>query len=151
MKIKILILLILVCSSFSAWSQVTTKSTSSTVDPKNSKEGRKDLYLYLEGTELKGWHVIEDSPHEISDGHTYMYKGEQKDCSIYLKWLNPLKYQVSWRDSSIVDPDFQTANEFIDLIEPLFIASSPIKFPDAKASSKLKRVLNAKGGNQPNI
>src|SRR5690606_11825787 len=41
-------------------------------------------------------------------------------CNIYLKWINPLKYKLTWKDSTYIDERDKAINDFINLLVAQF-------------------------------
>lgn len=43
-------------------------------------------------------------------------KGKDNQINLYIKWINPLKYKLSWKDSTLTDERDKAIAEFINLL-----------------------------------
>src|SRR5690606_4204682 len=60
-----------------------------------------------------------DSKKSINGKMTFSLKNDNS-CNIYLKWINPLKYKLTWKDSTYIDERDKAINDFINLLVAQF-------------------------------
>ena len=59
-------------------------------------------------------------------------KGKDNQINLYLKWINPLKYKLSWKDSTLTDERDKAITDFINLLVGQFGSSvSDLNVPSA--------------------
>lgn len=64
-------------------------------------------------------------------------KGKDNQINLYLKWINPLKYKLTWKDSTLIDGRDKAITDFISLLVGQFGSSvSNLNLPPANLSSQ---------------
>jgi hypothetical protein len=86
-----------------------------TVSGKKVKDGV--VYLQFDGKNLEYFtpDKTADSKKNINESITFSLK-DDNSCNIYLKWVNPLKYRLSWKDSTYVDERDKAVGDFIGIL-----------------------------------
>jgi hypothetical protein len=75
------------------------------------------IYLILNGDEIEYF-----TQSKTEDGKTKMRTNQEftlKDgnyCNIYMRWLNPLRYNITWKDSLYLDERDKSVKDFVDLL-----------------------------------
>lgn len=111
--------LIFALFGFSAFGQTTIKVVKT--------EG---MYLnYLLEKKALEWFTIEPddkAPNEPTDlPQNMIFKlNKRKDFRVYLKWMNPLLYRVTWIDSIQTDQAYSELNGFVTSIKQIFAIAS---------------------------
>ncbi|MEB8346904.1 hypothetical protein OO010_12650 [Flavobacteriaceae bacterium KMM 6898] len=79
------------------------------------------IYLTFDGKNLEYFTPDKsaDSKKNVSELMTFSLK-DDNSCNIYLKWVNPLKYKLSWKDTVYVDERDKAINDFVDLLVAQF-------------------------------
>jgi len=78
------------------------------------------IYYFLnESKKMEYFITKKDGSVKTTVNSNFDVKGENS-CNIYLQWLNPLRYEVAWKDSLYVDYRYETVSEFIKNIVVLF-------------------------------
>jgi len=54
------------------------------------------------------------SSQDVVDNDQFEIKGNTS-CNVYISWLNPLKYRISFKDSIYEDPDIKILSDFLKL------------------------------------
>ncbi|MGJ1384420.1 MULTISPECIES: hypothetical protein [Sphingobacterium] len=54
------------------------------------------------------------SSQDVIDNDQFEVKGNTS-CNVYVSWLNPLKYRISFKDSVYEDPDIKVLSDFLKL------------------------------------
>jgi hypothetical protein len=75
-------------------------------------------------------------------------KGKDNQINLYFKWINPLKYKLSWKDSTLTDDRDKAIAEFINLlvgqfgstVSSLNVPSANFTNTDAKAKAKSEEI-----------
>ncbi len=84
------------------------------IQGENVKDGA--IYLTFDGKNLEYFPPDKlDSKKNVAESMTFSLK-DDNSCNIYLKWINPLKYKLSWKDTTYVDERDKAINDFIDLL-----------------------------------
>lgn len=96
---------------------------ASTLNAQNQDKKVKDgvLYLIFDGKNIEYFTSDQtaDSKKSINGKMTFSLKNDNT-CNIYLKWLNPLKYKLTWKDSTYIDERDKAVNDFINLLVSQF-------------------------------
>ena len=79
-------------------------------------------------------------------------KGKDNQINLYLKWINPLKYKLSWKDSTLTDERDKAIAEFITLlvgqfgstVSSLNVPSANFTNTDAKTKSEEIKAIDFK-------
>lgn len=79
-------------------------------------------------------------------------KGKDNQINLYFKWINPLKYKLSWRDSTLTDERDKAIAEFINLlvgqfgstVSSLNVPSANFINTDAKTKSEEIKAIDFK-------
>jgi len=79
-------------------------------------------------------------------------KGKDNQINLYLKWINPLKYKLTWKDSTLIDERDKAIAEFINLlvgqfgstVSSLNVPSANFTSTDAKAKSEEIKAIDFK-------
>ncbi|MVO08188.1 hypothetical protein GOQ30_03285 [Flavobacterium sp. TP390] len=79
------------------------------------------IYLTFNGKELEYFTTdnTADSKKTIQETTTFSLK-DDNSCNIYLKWINPLKYKLTWKDTTYVDERDKAIDDFVDLLTSQF-------------------------------
>jgi hypothetical protein len=93
------------------------------------------IYLMLSGNEIEYFTLsgTEDSKTRIKTNQVFTLK-DGNYCNIYMRWLNPLKYRTTWKDSVSVDDRDKAVKDFVDLLTHQF--GSDIKEGNKDKSAK---------------
>lgn len=79
-------------------------------------------------------------------------KGKDNQINLFFKWINPLKYKLSWKDSTLTDERDKAIVEFINLlvgqfgstVSSLNVPSANFTNTDAKAKSEEIKAIDFK-------
>ena len=96
------------------------------------------IYLILDSNKLEYFagHQSADSRKNISEKMKFSLKGHQ--CNLFLKWINPLKYQLSFRDTVYIDERDKIIADFIkDLAAQFGVLTETSEEEKAKVKSAL--------------
>lgn len=113
---KKIISIVAICF-FSASSVNAQKALS--IQGKKIKDGV--IYLTFDGKTLEyfTYDNTADSKKNVTESMTFALK-DDNSCNIYLKWFNPLKYKLTWKDTTYIDERDKAINDFIDLLVAQF-------------------------------
>jgi hypothetical protein len=78
----------------------------------------KVIYYEFDGTALHFFKERNDSKEKMGDVKGFSLKGNY--TNLYFKWLNPLVYKLTWKDSSYTDNRDQAINDFVKLLAGQF-------------------------------
>jgi len=78
----------------------------------------KVIYYEFDGTALHFFKERNDSKEKMGDVKSFSLKGNY--TNLYFKWLNPLIYKLTWKDSSYTDNRDQAINDFVKLLTGQF-------------------------------
>ena len=94
------------------------------------------IYLTFDGKTLEYFtpDKTADSKKNIGESMTFALK-DDNSCNIYLKWVNPLKYKLTWKDTTYVDERDKAIKDFIDLLVAQF--GSPVTSLNKSESKSL--------------
>ncbi|WP_162549846.1 hypothetical protein [Hymenobacter nivis] len=91
--------------------------------PRGKKIKDQALYLSMDATDNTLSYFLtgktSDNPIPIKDGIIFSLAGDNS-CSIYMKWLNPLKYKVLWKDTTFTDDRDKALSDFVGLLTSQF-------------------------------
>ena len=83
----------------------------------------KDSRIYLvwndSGMEFFTHDKTEDGKVKIKNSQLFSLQGGNS-CNIYLKWLNPIRYRLTWKDSTYRDERDVAIEDFINLLTAQF-------------------------------
>jgi len=106
-----------------------------------SKVTDNRIYITLNGTEIEYFtskksedskiKIIPDQKFSVMDGNS---------CNIYMRWLNPLKYMITWKDSVFIDDRDKAVTDFIGLLASQFGTSVTLLNKD-KNMADMKKTL----------
>lgn len=118
---KKIILAIIVCL-FAQTLVFSQKSLS--ISGEKVKDGA--IYLTFDGKKLEYFtpDKIADSKKSVKEKMTFSLK-DDNSCNIYMKWINPLKYKIVWKDSTYIDERDKAINDFVELLVSQF--GKPVK------------------------
>ena len=79
-------------------------------------------------------------------------KGKDNQINLYIKWINPLKYKLSWKDSTLTDERDKAISDFINLlvgqfgstVSSLNVPSANFTNTDAKTKSEEIKAIDFK-------
>lgn len=113
---KKIISLILICFLFAS-SANAQKALS--INGKKVKDGV--IYLTFDGKTLEYFtpDKTADSKKIVDESMTFTLK-DDNSCNIYLKWVNPLKYKLTWKDTTYIDERDKAINDFVNLLVTQF-------------------------------
>jgi len=77
-------------------------------------EKRNDV-IYLEFNDKNELFYFVDNNCNLSDSKKNG-NGKENQINIYMKWMNPLKYKITWQDTSFIDERDIAINDFITLL-----------------------------------
>jgi hypothetical protein len=102
------------------------------------------IYIVLNGTEIEYFthKKTEDSKSKFKENQKFSLK-DGNDCNIFMKWLNPLKYRIVWKDSISTDDRDKAIKDFVDLLTAQFGSSDTSLNKDVNANDIKK--AGAKG------
>lgn len=94
------------------------------------------IYLTFDGKNLEYFtpDKTADSKKNVQESMTFSLK-EDNSCNIYLKWLNPLKYKLAWKDTTYIDERDKAISDFIELLVAQF--GSPVTSLNKSESKSL--------------
>jgi len=83
------------------------------------------IYLTFDGKTLEYFTPDKkaDSKKNVDESMTFALK-DDNSCNIYLKWVNPLKYKLTWKDTTYMDERDKAINDFVTLLVAQF--GSPV-------------------------
>lgn len=83
------------------------------------------IYLTFDGKTLEYFtpDKTADSKKNVDESMTFVLI-DDNSCNIYLKWFNPLKYKLTWKDTTYNDERDKAINDFVTLLIAQF--GSPI-------------------------
>lgn len=83
------------------------------------------IYLTFDGKTLEYFtpDKTADSKKNVDESMTFALK-DDNSCNIYLKWVNPLKYKLTWKDTTYIDERDKAINDFVTLLVAQF--GSPV-------------------------
>ncbi|MGQ7856804.1 hypothetical protein ACUN24_21415 [Pedobacter sp. WC2501] len=97
------------------------------------------IYIILNGTE------VECFTHSTTQDGKFKIKNNEKfslmngnNCNIYMDWLNPLKYQIVWKDSTSIDDRDKVVKDFVYLLASQF-GTTLTSLAKSKNIEELKR------------
>jgi hypothetical protein len=75
------------------------------------------IYLLLNGNEIEYFtqSKTEDGKTKIGTNQEFTVK-DGNYCNIYIRWLNPLRYRITWKDSIYLDERDKSVKDFVDLL-----------------------------------
>ncbi len=116
------------------------------LSPQGEKVENRAIYLTFDGKKLEYFSssANPDERSSITEKVTFSLKNKNS-CNIYLKWINPLKYKVSWQDSVFTDERDQKINDFIGLLVAQF--GEPVTSLNKVENNKL--IAKSKGAQLP--
>jgi hypothetical protein len=106
------------------------------------KDGR--IYFILKDKNIE-YFTYDDTPDgrkNSKDLVTFSLK-DDNFCNIYLKWINPLRYRITWKDSLYNDERDKTINDFIALLTAQF-GSSVTSLNKTESKSMIENSNTAK-------
>lgn len=79
------------------------------------------IYLTFDGKTLEYFtpDKTADSKKNVDESMTFALK-DDNSCNIYLKWVNPLKYKLTWKDTTYIDERDKAINDFVNLLVAQF-------------------------------
>lgn len=82
------------------------------------------IYFLLNNNEIEYFthSKTKDGKSKIKDNQKFSLDNGNH-CNIYMKWLNPLKYNITWKDSISIDDRDKAIKDFIDLLTAQFGSS----------------------------
>ncbi|WP_417372222.1 hypothetical protein [Gelidibacter japonicus] len=94
------------------------------------------IYLTFDGKTLEYFtpDKTADSKKNVNESMNFALK-DDNSCNIYLKWVNPLKYKLTWKDTTYIDERDKVINDFIDLLVTQF--GSPVTSLNKSESKSL--------------
>lgn len=94
------------------------------------------IYLTFDGKNLEYFspNNSADSRKSVNEAMKFSLKNDNS-CNIYMKWINPLKYKITWKDSTYVDEREKAINDFVTLLVAQF--GSPVSSLNNNESSSL--------------
>ncbi len=94
------------------------------------------IFFSFNGKTLKYFtpDMIPDAKREVKESVTFSLK-DDNSCNIYFKWLNPLKYKLTWKDSTYMDERDQIINNFVSLLVAQF--GAPVSSLNAPVNKSL--------------
>lgn len=101
------------------------------------------IYLTFDGKNLEYFtpDKTADSKKNIQETITFSLK-DDNTCNIYLKWINPLKYRLTWKDTTYVDERDKAIDDFVDILASQFGSSvaSLNRIENATLTEKSKKI-----------
>lgn len=112
---------------------------------------KKNKVIYLSLNENNELLNSVDNNGDIIDA-ARITKGKDNQINLYFKWINPLKYKLSWKDSTLTDERDKAITEFINLlvgqfgstVSSLNVPSANFTNTDAKAKSEEIKAIDFK-------
>jgi len=94
------------------------------------------IYLTFDGKTLEYFtpDKTADSKKNVGESTTFSLK-DDNSCNIYLKWLNPLKYKLTWKDTTYIDERDKAINDFVTILVAQF--GSPVTSLNKSESKSL--------------
>lgn len=137
---KTILLIAAVCCFFAASAQQALREPGDLVHGKSVYVifNPKDKSLkYFDGKDRDGRKPLEHVSHLAL---------REPFSNIYMKWLNPLKYNVVWKDSVFSDGDVESVKKFLELFSGVLGS-----FGESEAGEEVKKSTTAvaKSGNVP--
>jgi len=125
--ISIIVIFFLIASSVNAQKALS-------IQGEKVKDGV--IYLTFDGKTLEYFtpDKTADSKKNVDESMTFALK-DDNSCNIYLKWVNPLKYKLTWKDTTYIDERDKAINDFIDLLVAQF--GSPVTSLNKSESKSL--------------
>ncbi len=101
------------------------------------KEKKKNvIYLSLSDDKKELESIVSDSENEKDSKKTENSK--DNSVNIYFEWINPLKYKLAWKDSTMVDERDKAVNDFVSLLVAQFGKPvSELNIPESAFISEL--------------
>ena len=97
------------------------------------KEKKNDV-IYLSLNSKNELEYFVDNKGNISDSKKNA-SGKDNQINLYLKWINPLRYKLSWKDSTLTDERDKAITDFVSLLVGQFGTSvSNLNVPNGKLS-----------------
>lgn len=76
---------------------------------------KKNDVIYLEVNDKNEVYYFVDNKCNLLDSKKNG-NGKDNQINIYMKWMNPLKYKITWKDTSFIDERDIAINDFITLL-----------------------------------
>ncbi len=91
------------------------------LDFKGQKIKDSRIYFVLSDSNMEFFthDQTEDGKVKIKNSQLFSLQGGNS-CNIYLKWLNPIKYRITWKDSTYRDERDVVIEDFINLLTAQF-------------------------------
>ncbi|WP_126247802.1 hypothetical protein [Chitinophaga rhizosphaerae] len=87
---------------------------------KGTKIEKNKLYLKLEGGEFRTFVDRDNEAGDESIGEKKKFAMTSNECNIYVRWLNPLHYQIKWADSTFEDEADLAVQSFVTKLVEMF-------------------------------
>jgi|GEM_PF-1337361 len=117
------------------WQTIAFSQKSLTIE--GVKVNQKNLFFFLDKTTLK-YFVKSDGPdsrEQVGSERTFSLKSNFSN--LYFKWMNPLRYQLTWKDEVLTDDRDQVVIDFIKTLAGQFgtpVTSLNSQKDDSKAA-----------------
>lgn len=107
---------------------------------------KKNHVLYLSLNENNELLSSVDKDGDLLDAARNV-KGKDNQINLYLKWINPLKYKLSWKDTTLTDERDKATKDFVNLLVGQFgtsVSSLNVPISNFKNTDKIDKSTEIK-------